>query len=262
MHVNPLVLLALAAVPFLFNTGLQVSGYNNTTVTALCWGLAAVILVWAALEYVRGWSRAQIQAGGTGVQTWHFLALGAVGTWLFLTVALAAAGWSIWNGQGLSASFGASRPTVVDDGPLRWADGTLTLEGGPIQNRNVFSIGFRGVNSSQKEVALKDAYIVSAINGTKQTLEIAIQGELLSVDQINLIPPGAPINLIAKFGPPNPAAPGRILGIDVPTFLATWRQFFLNVEDDTRKYRLTFNEAHLQPLFPGMAGPHITKKGQ
>lgn len=260
MQLNPLVLLALAAVPFLFNTGLQVSGINNTAITTVCWSLAAVILVWAATEYVRQWNRSQIQAGGTGVQTWHFLAVGALGTWLFLTLGLITAGWAIWSGQGLSASFGAPR-VVEEEGPLQWQKG-LTLQGGPLQNSlKVFSLHFVGANNSQAEIHLKDANLVSGINGIKIPLDAVVKTEFVPIDQIELIPPGARFELVARFGNPDPAGPpGHVLGIENRVFLETWRQFYFNAEDNQKKYRISYTEALLAPFFPGMAGPHITKK--
>jgi hypothetical protein len=51
-----------------------------------------------------------------------------------------------------------------------------------------------------------------------------------------------------------------LLGFDLKTFLETWSQFSLNVEDDSRSYRLPFNEGSLMPFFPGMVGPHIANK--
>jgi len=133
------------------------------------------------------------------------------------------------------------------------------LEGGLSLGR-VFSLRIRGVNASQKEVKLKGADIVSAINGTRLPLEIVAQSEIVPIDQVELVPPGALVELIAKFGLPDPNATGKILGLEPKVFLETWRQFFINVEDDTRKYRLVYNEGSLAPFFPGMVGPHVTKK--
>ncbi len=137
--------------------------------------------------------------------------------------------------------------------------------GRPTLGRPVFSLIFHGGNSSQKEISLKSASIVSAINGKKIDLEIiakddAGKTEVTPIDKINLIPPGAPVNLVAKFGDPDPNAPGKILGLDAKTFLETWRQFYFNVEDDSKTYRLPYNEGNLMPFFPGMVGPHVTKK--
>jgi hypothetical protein len=68
------------------------------------------------------------------------------------------------------------------------------------------------------------------------------------------------VQLVGKFGPPDPNAPGKILGLDPKVFLETWKQFSLNVRDDTKAYRMSFNEGDLMPFFPGMVGPHVTKK--
>jgi hypothetical protein len=97
-------------------------------------------------------------------------------------------------------------------------------------------------------------------NGTKLPLEIVAQNELVPLNQVELIPPGAPVELIAKFGPPDPNSPGKILGLEPKIFLETWRQFSLNIQDDTKSYRLSYNEGDLAPFFPGMVGPHVTKK--
>jgi hypothetical protein len=68
------------------------------------------------------------------------------------------------------------------------------------------------------------------------------------------------VMLVAKFGAPDPNAQRKILGIDGKAFLETWRQFSLNVEDDTRSYRVMFTEPMLTPFFPNMIGPHVSRK--
>jgi hypothetical protein len=118
-------------------------------------------------------------------------------------------------------------------------------------------LAFFGVNSSQKEVQLMDADITSAINGTRLSLEIvaateAKGNEIVPIDKVQLIPPGARIELVAKFNLPT--------GLEPKVFLETWRQFFLNARDDSKSYRIPFNEGALMPLFPGMVGPRVTKK--
>jgi hypothetical protein len=173
-------------------------------------------------------------------------------------VALGAAAWMFWTGNGLSSGV-SSIAGNRDEGPLQWF-ANITMEGGPLSGSNVFSLKFRGVNTSQKEVEIKSASIISAINGTKIPLEIVAQGEIVALNEVELIPPGAPIDMIAKFGPPNPSAPGKILGIEAKAFLETWRQFSLNVQDDSKTYRRSFNEGNLAPFFPGMVGPHVKKK--
>lgn len=139
------------------------------------------------------------------------------------------------------------------------------MEGGPPLKRPVFGLTFFGTNKSQKEVLLKFASIVSARNGKKLDLKIMARNDSgenkpVEVRDINLVPPGAPIRLLATFKDPDPDAPGQIRGMEPTTFLETWSQFYLTVEDDSRSYRLSFNEGHLMPFFPGMVGPHITVK--
>jgi hypothetical protein len=91
-------------------------------------------------------------------------------------------------------------------------------------------------------------------------LEIIAQGEIVPLDEVQLIPPGAPVDLIAKFGPPDPKADGKVLGLEPKVFLETWRQFSLNVQDEFKSYRIPFNEGDLAVFFPGMVGPHVTKR--
>jgi hypothetical protein len=146
-----------------------------------------------------------------------------------------------------------------EEGPLVWFY-NLTMEGGPLQSRNVFSLQFRGWNKSDNEVRLKSATIISSIDGAELTLEIVAGNEVVPITDIGLIPSKAQITLVAKFGPPDSNAPGKILGIDPKPFLETWRQFTLNVEDDTRKYRVQFTENSIAPFFSNMVGPHVTKK--
>src|SRR4051794_21501327 len=142
------------------------------------------------------------------------LLVGLLGTWIFLTLTLGAFAWSLMH-QDVEAKASAG---LSEDGPLRWYS-NLEMEGGPPLGRPVFSLTFHGGNASQKEISLKKANIVSAINGKKIDLEILAQDEaskpgLTSIDSINLIPPGAPVHLVAKFGDPDPNAPGKILGLD------------------------------------------------
>jgi ribosomal protein S8E len=80
-------------------------------------------------------------------------------------------------------------------GPLRWYT-NLEMEGGPPLARPVFSLTFMGGNVSQKEVSLKTANIVSAINGKRVQLEIIARddqgkNEVTPIEEINLIPPVA-----------------------------------------------------------------------
>lgn len=182
----------------------------------------------------------------TGIQ-WYLL-IGIGGSWAFLTLALGAFAWIVLNN---SASGIGSIQMQKTDGPLTWFY-NLTLEGGPAIRANVFALHFHGTNSSQKEVKLKDAAIRSALNGREIILEIVAEKEVVPISAVNLIPPGSPIQLIAKFNPPT--------GLTSEEFLATWSRFNLVASDDTKDYRVAFNEGSIAAFFPGMVGPHVTKK--
>lgn len=218
-------------------------------------GLAGLLTVIGLVHKVGGRLRARIGLGQT------MLIGGLTGTWLFFTFTVAVAVWLLAKPQTVVSTPAAG---ITQDGPLTWY-ANLEMEGGPGLGRPVFALTFIGRNTSQKEVLLKSASIISAKNGRKLDLEVVAQDganatTLVRINEINLIPPGAPVRLVAKFGDPDPAAPGKILGLDSKDFLETWSQFSLNVEDDSRSYRLPFNEGSLMPFFPGMVGPHITKK--
>lgn len=242
-------LLALAA---------QMSGFTNVALALAITGVAIFFLIAPAYHHFRVWRIRRRETGRPMTIPQLVLLAGIFGTWLFVTVGLAAGAWLILTGQGLavgSSAIGGAQ----DDGPMQWFR-NLQMEGGPPTGRNVFALTFRGVNSSQNEVELKAGSIISAVNGSKIALEIVAQNELVAVTDIELIPPGAPVSLVAKFGPADPNAPGKVLGLSAQDFIATWKQFSLNVQDDTKPYRISFNEGDLAPFFPGMVGPHVTKK--
>lgn len=140
-------------------------------------------------------------------------------------------------------------------GALTWYS-NLTIEGGPLTGRPVFSLQFPGGNNSRKEVRLTEAYLTSATDGDRLDLEIVAEGtngqEIVPLDQVNLIPPGAPVRLIAKFNLP--------AGLDAAAFLAKWRRFYFNVTDSSGSTRNEYREEALAFAFPGMAGPRVTKK--
>ena len=144
---------------------------------------------------------------------------------------------------------GAQAAPTADEGPLRWYAHIGLYVG---MGSNIASLNFRGENISQKEVTLKSAAIRSAVDGSEVPLKVDAQSEFLSIDQINLIPPGAPISLVAVFPKQG--------GLTKEEFLASWSRFYLVVSDDVKEYRVPFNEAAVAPFFPGMVGPRVTKK--
>lgn len=237
-------------------TGLLVFFQVATGLAFIGVGLLVLVgtLVYAVLSH---WETIRARAKRLGTPQ-IFLLVGIVGTWLFVSVAFGSAAWMIWNQRGFTV--GASPIGVgakEEEGPLVWFS-NLTMEGG--YGRNVFSLTFHGKNISQREVSLKSADIISAIDGTKLDLEVVAEKEIVPINEIGLVPSGAPLDLVAKFGPPDPDHPGKILGLPSSQFLKTWSKFSLNVQDNEKTYRINFNEGNLAPFFPGMVGPHVAKK--
>lgn len=215
-------------------------------------GALAVTVIFLAIIAL-SWQRRRRREGKPGVQASHILLVGIAGLWLSLTATLGAAAWMIWNGEGLASTpKTAQQSPFQGDGPLQWAQQVDVLLG---PNDSVRWLFFHGINGSQKEVELRDANLTSAINGSKLQLQVGVGiGEFVPIDKIRLIPPGARLDLVATFEKPNDA------GMEPGTFLETWRQFFLNVKDDTKDYRIPFNEGHLAHWFPGRLGPRVTRK--
>lgn len=258
---NTLALLVSAAVPFLFNTGLQLSGYNSSTLTTICWSIAAAILIVAGVNNLRKWHISQRSKGGRGVQAGHFLLIGIAGTWLFLSLTLTAAAWVVWKGEGLaSLPIKPEQTAALDAGPLQWVHNLWMTGGSP----KVFAISFRGANiSKERAILLKEANMVSLIDGTLVPLEIVAvdangNNKTVPLNAIQLIPPGAPIELIAKFGGTD--SEGRVLGIDDKPFLEKWRQFAFTAKDEERSYRMEFNENVMAVFFQGKVGPRVAIK--
>ncbi|WP_156433701.1 hypothetical protein [Bradyrhizobium retamae] len=190
------------------------------------------------------WDRLKSKVGAARTM----LLFGILGTWVFLTFSVVLFVWAIFHPRPMPLQ--ASAP-ARDDGPLQWYY-NIVMNGGPLAGSNVGSLTFPGGNISQKEVSLKSAAIRSAIDGSELTLKVDTQNELVAIDQINLIPPGAPIRLVAVFPKQG--------GLSKEEFLASWSRFNLVVKDDTKEYRVPFNEGSIAPFFPGMVGPRVTKK--
>jgi hypothetical protein len=232
---------------FLTGLGTRLVGVTSTP-------LAIALFVVAGLISLCLWYRKRLNEGKRGVEGWHVLLTGITGTWLFLTAALGAAAWMVWTSQGFTIGTSGIGVGAKDEGPLEWVY-SFSLEGG--FGRNVFALTFRGANTSKSPVQIKEANIISLIDGTLLPLEIVAldptknENEVVPIDKVQLIPPGAPIQLVAKFGSPDPNTVGKVLGLESKTFLEKWRQFSFNVKDDTRSYRLDFNENSMMPFFQG-----------
>jgi hypothetical protein len=248
-----------AAGLWLLAMAAQLSGYSNAAAALFLAGLAALFLVAPGYHHVAAWFKKRATQGSTVSNAQMIILASLAGIWLFMTIGLGAAAWMAATARGFAIGQSAiGVGAKEDEGPMVWYRGPI-IEGAAY-GRNLFSLTFRGSNISQKEVELRSASIISAINGTKIQLEIIAQGESVPLNQVELIPPGAPVQLVAKFGPPDPNAPGKILGLEPKIFLESWRQFFLSVQDDSQSYRMAYNEGDLAPFFPGMVGPHVSRK--
>lgn len=214
--------------------------------------------IWRVLVLVFGVTVSGLVAWASTTWEWYWSSLnwaGAAIAFLAAYIILAVASLAL----ALASSYLRKGVGVVeaaeDAGPITWWHGNLELEGG--FGRPVFSLRFHGTNSSQREVELLSANITSAVNGTRIVLEVvAVNGaganQIVPIDRIQVIPPGAPITLVAKFNTPD--------GLQQQAFLDTWRQFSFNAQDDTRIYRTQFNEGALMAFFPGHVGPRVMQK--
>jgi len=214
-----------------------------------------LLLALAGAIWLTSWHLRERKEGKPGVENWQLLLVGLGGTWLFLSLTIGAAAYWLMQTRSTAAA--------VDEGPLQWVY-NFSLEGG-MGGANVFSLRFRGANTSKKPVELKGAELISLIDGARLSLDIVAtdaQGnsKIVAIDKVQLIPPGAPIELVAKFGPPDAAVPGNILGMAPKDFLEVWRKFAFNAADDTRSYQMEFNENSMMTFFQGKVGPRVSVK--
>lgn len=204
-----------------------------------------------------------ILAGGGQMSSAQLILMaGIVGTWAFMTLGLGATAWMIWNQTPFAIGVSAIAGDKSDDGPIQWH--SFNIEGD--LRTKISSLRFPGVNISKtRSLQIKDANIISAIDGTLVPLEIvavneAGESKIVPISDVQLIPPGARIELVAKFGSPDPKVPGFVLGLEPKAFLDKWRQFSFNASDDTRTYRSDFNDSDLMVFFQGKVGPRVMVK--
>jgi hypothetical protein len=238
---------------YLANLGTRLLGLTN-----MIWFVLVTIV--AGLFGLAGWHRARIKEGKPGVQNWHLLLTGIAGTWIFLSLTLGAAAYWIYQAQGAIST----SETKADEGPLSWLQGFTSMDGG-MNGFNVFALTFQGANISKEAIELKSACITSLIDGTRLDLEIvgsdaSGESKLVPINRVQLIAPGAPLELKAKFGPAAPNEPGKVMGLDPAKFLEKWRQFAFDATDSKRSYHFEVNERAFMVFFKGKVGPRVTIK--
>lgn len=211
-------------------------------------GTGAVRSVWPHLRSLN------IRLGAASAM----LLFGIIGTWIFISFTMGVAAWVVAHPAN------PAKATSGDDGPISWVY-NLSMDRAGLNGINISALRFRGANTSKKHVRLVAAYVISLIDGTKLPLEIIASdskgnSKIASIDDVQLIPPGALIELLVRFGPPDPSHEGYVLGVDADTFLAKWRQFSFEATDDTRSYRMDFNENIMMVFFQGKVGPRVALK--
>jgi hypothetical protein len=242
------------AVTFLYPTHRE-SGYILLAVAMLC--------LFAAVLGTINLIRPKINVLRTRLGTAKIMLLvGIFGTWLFLTLALGLVAWMVVYPQP-GQIIGGPIQAAADEGPISWIY-NFSMEGG-MGGMNVASLRFRGANTSKKAVELRQAELISLIDGTRLPLDIVASDaagdtKVVSIDKVQLIPPGATIELVGKFGPPDPNVEGHVLGMEPKAFLDKWRQFSFNAADDTKSYHFDFNENAMMPFFQGKVGPRVVLK--
>jgi hypothetical protein len=218
----------------------QLSGFNNLP-AAFTLGFA--LLVWSTIQ----WHRKRTLRKMAGIQLWHVWIFSLIGLWLFVTLTLTTWAYTIiYPPTQISSPFA---PPRNDEGPLTFYY-NLTLSGG--FGHGVQTLMFHGHNTSQQEIRIISAQLISTFTGDALDLKAMAENVPTEVKNINVVPSGAPIQLLATFGAPENQSQDA--------FLKKWSKFSLVVRDEKREYRLSFNEGNIAPFFPGVVGPHITAK--
>jgi hypothetical protein len=159
--------------------------------------------VWQALVLVLGLSAAAVLAWLTRTWGWYWATFSWAGTAIAFLIAFIILGMGTLMFSA-AASMYARRHVKSDDvlpeadGPLVWFH-QLTLE------HNQAALHIHGKNNGTRAVKMVEARIVSAMSGEEIKLEIVASGndrmlKIVKIDEINAIPPGAPIELVAIFG--------------------------------------------------------------
>lgn len=182
MQPHPAVLAALAAVPFLFNTGLQVSGYNNSIVTAVCWSLAGLILALAGIEYARKWNVVRREKGVAGLESWYFI----IPCFVIAVIAVAGAAYGVGLRSNLppdvskKAGSDQKHATVLISNPrvaiLEEGNVLISLTGSFVRNgtlaRVYVEIGYVNIPNDKPVRRVKVAEVKDFVRGEEARIPI------------------------------------------------------------------------------------------
>jgi hypothetical protein len=154
-------------------------------------------------------------------------------------------------------SVGPPPDSDFDGRPLGFLWNGTYLEVGPIVNLmfSVNSISIYGKNFGPKEVTIDEAYLLSAIDSTRVSLQInAFPEGIIDIKDASPVPESASFQLRAQFG---------VGGLPEGEFLKTWSSFYVIVEANGEKIRHLINRqvirGQLDRSHPELT-PHVSKR--
>jgi hypothetical protein len=142
-------------------------------------------------------------------------------------------------------------PPLDAVGPVSWN----TIFGTTRNSERMFALFLDGTSISKKPVQMTGAFLESGITGER--LEMKIQ-DTRSTDtffpsESNPIPVDAPVRLFTQLNFPD--------GLENKVFLERWGKIWFNATYENEKpTRILFDEKTMQSYFPGLVGPHVTKR--
>ena len=238
------------------------------------WGGIALFLTLiaaAAIIALRGEAKAIQETAMTGAEVGYNVALAAAIT---TTVAVIkkwprtaiVACLVAWLGIGIDYWLGPPRtwifapkvdPRLLLHQPVDWKPFAQGIPPGK-KDARYFLLQMNGINNSDTEVVIEDAYFVSGITGSRVRLKVQLVGKNAELADINPVPPQAYITLLTPLNPPN--------GITHDQFLETWGPFSFVVtykEKKPERFEVTREDAIklVESLDPALtAFPHVTLK--
>lgn len=141
--------------------------------------------------------------------------------------------------------------------PLAWDDHWGTTTGGANGTIYLSALQIKARNVSNKEVALKDAFVTSGKTGqvTRMKANAGADG-WITPSELNPIPPGAIVTVAAEFSPPQ--------GLSARDFMLEWGIITLTALYDEQEYKRTFGEPETSKIFEGFGinplGPHVSRR--
>jgi hypothetical protein len=131
----------------------------------------------------------------------------------------------------------------------------LAFAGGGIADDNQFyftRLGMLGTNVAKEELALDDAYFSSGITGAQVHLKVQMPVKVVSIKEINPIPPSVNVGLIMDINPP--------IGLNADDLLKLWGPFSFVVSYGGKKQKIDFTREQTIELVTrkSEAWPYVT----